>query len=130
VRAGLARSLSCTLDGPELGLMKNSRRDVLRELHDGHLTLDDVYAMSDSSEPVEMHANWGLSNVEWTAYAQGASWRDLVHWRYDGWPRLCTMCGTPLPAVEEFGWLVTTSEGASSGLRHVTCPQVDGSQPR
>lgn len=98
-----------------------TQRDILEELHTGRSAVADIYALADATPPSEISSRWGLTNAEWTAYAQGAGWADLARWRYTGWPSTCAVCGKHLPKPKEFGWFVVESSEGLAGLRHIGC---------
>lgn len=98
--------------------------DVLAALHEGRMTLAEVERqygrVMASPRAGEAAALLGLTNVEWTAFCQGAHWDDLARFRHAGWPRACTRCGGALD-VPAFGWRVQEEDGGVV-LVHVTCP--------
>jgi hypothetical protein len=72
-----------------------------------------------SPEAANIKALLGLSNIEWTAHAQGANVNEIASWRYRGWPQVCLICGGPL-YVEDFGWFVAVVDSVGK-LTHITC---------
>jgi|SRR6186713_2625700 hypothetical protein len=100
-------------------------RDILLELFEGKLRPTQaegiLSAVLDSDDAREVEKLLMLTNIEWTAYAHGATLADLAGWRYRGWPVECVRCGAAI-ALESFGWKVIDING-TSGLRHIRCPQ-------
>lgn len=110
-------------------------RDIVKEIHDGTTSIDEVYRLYDAAGPTVVSECWGLSNVEWTAFCQSAGFEDLVNWRYAGWPTKCSICGQDLPKLNEYGWFVwDESERAAGaddgplGLVHIHCLPIHGEE--
>jgi hypothetical protein len=61
----------------------------------------------------------GMSSVEYTAYAHGASLVQIARWRRDGWPSHCAICGRNLD-VPQFGWVPREIEPVFV-LVHIAC---------
>lgn len=99
-------------------------RDILAELAQGTMSSDDVDDLydriMDSPDAADAARLLGLSNVEWTAYGQGATFEQLSTWRVTGWPTQCGVCGRPI-VVERYGWLVAEIDRKVS-LQHIQCP--------
>lgn len=104
--------------------MKNL--DILNEVHLGSISENEADLILDSIVESEFSAEvmslLNLTRYEWTAKAQGASWRALASWRYSGWPEKCARCGKNLNYLG-FGWWVI-SEGEAQMLKHIRCPTV------
>jgi len=104
--------------------------DVIQGLVEGRLTIDDAYNLFDQwlkTTGGDWHAI-GFSDVEYTAFAQGAGLEDLAQWRASCPPSACAVCGQPLPKLDEFGWFVwdleartSGNETGSIGLVHIDC---------
>lgn len=104
------------------------RIDLLKGLLNGDITdeeADDICSdvLSDPLGDMPAHEALGMSRVEWTAYAQGAEFRDIANWRASGWPDRCFVCGQSI-VLEKFGWLVREIEGQLR-IKHVVCPKAN-----
>jgi len=100
------------------------KQDILEAILDGTLSdegADDVLdAILDSSDAPNTETLLGLSRVEWTAHGHGALWNEIAHWRRNGWPSTCVVCGRAID-VDRFGWRIVEVDGASK-LKHIRCP--------
>jgi hypothetical protein len=99
-------------------------RDILFELFDEKLLPEQaekiLSALLDSDHAGEVEKLLMLTNIEWTAYAHGATLADLARWRYLGWPLQCVRCRVAI-TLASFGWKVVDIAGVSM-LRHIRCP--------
>ncbi|MGJ7488556.1 hypothetical protein ACSFA2_25045 [Variovorax sp. LT2P21] len=102
-----------------------NKRDLLQELYQKELNeeeADEALArLLDSDGAADVKEILLLSGIEWTAKAQGADWRDVARWRYEGWPNRCPKCGADLN-VRQFGWRVYIDDVAF--LAHIRCPNA------
>jgi len=100
-----------------------TRRDVLRQLYEGMLSLSEAYRIQDqiisSADAANVNSLMGLSADEWTAHLHGMPVNVLAKWRYEGWPNVCTMCGRKLDYQREY-WLAKEMKG-QYGLIHNDC---------
>jgi hypothetical protein len=108
-----------------LGGRMTRKRDIIGELISGDLSVRDVDRLYDELGPYRVQRSWLLSRVEWTAFAHGASWRDLARWRMQGWPRICHECRRALPPPRQYGWFVVPRSGGRSGIVHIPCLRKD-----
>ena len=77
--------------------------------------VDNIIASPDHENPQEL---MGLSNTEWTAYADGLSLDELARWRYEGWPTECACCGKTINP-KKYGWMVRKNKVYH--IYHVQC---------
>jgi hypothetical protein len=100
-------------------------RDVLGDLARNNITdaeLESLYdRIMDSDQAGDVRQLLMLSNQEWTAFGQGAPFRTLAQWRFEGWPTRCANCEKPI-TVENYGWLVRERPDGFA-LEHIDCPQ-------
>ena len=92
-------------------------RDLLSELYLGRITIDEAYQIydeiMDSARAPYVAELLEMSDQEWTAYAQGASFGDIARWRFDGWPTRCAECGRSLnPST--YRWTVRQVNGSTT----------------
>jgi hypothetical protein len=103
------------------------RRDILYEVSLQQLSRDDaeklVSEILASPEAPRLADDLGMSSKEYTAYMHGAPFDAIARWRYDGWPAVCSRCGSPLDS-DQYGWMVREGGGGRYGLVHVSCPRL------
>ena len=101
-------------------------RDLLQELSHNAITAEQaeeiLEKMLDSPLAAEIKSRLGFTNIEWTAYAHGATLQELATWRGNGWPTRCVLCGQIID-LARFGWRVASDGKGNSGLRHICCPK-------
>ena len=100
-------------------------RDILKELHEGTSTLDDIEqyydAVMDSEHGGRVPELLGLTADEYTASAHGVYFDVLSRWRYEGWPTNCLVCGKPIE-IANAHWLARDL-GDRQGLVHMACAE-------
>ena len=98
--------------------------DVLSKLAANEMSLEEVETeydrMMDASIDLDPREALGLSNAEWTAFAQGVWFDELAAWRKSGWPAVCAECAYSID-VNAFGWLAR-GRGERHELIHIECP--------
>ena len=98
--------------------------NVIDEINSGNLSeaqvIDIIESILDTEDAPNVTTILGISNIEWTAYAQGASFGEIAEWRRSGWPKNCAVCGREIN-ISNFGWWVTEMNGVSA-IRHIKCP--------
>jgi hypothetical protein len=68
----------------------------------------------------QWYEEFNLSKYEASAKLQGATFEDLVHLRYEGWPSICCNCSQPID-YKSFGWMIRHSQDGKLCLEHINC---------
>lgn len=100
------------------------KRDILDELARGEITANQAQLIHDdalAAGAIGLGEGLGMSNVEYTAYAQGVGLPEIAKWRQSGWPSKCVVCGGGLEAAK-FGWMAKEIGPDKHALEHIECP--------
>lgn len=97
--------------------------DILYELHKNLISCDQAYSIYEdvieSSDAEHIAEILGLSEFEWTAFAQGVPFNVLSRWRYYGWPDECYICKEKID-ITRYYWYAS-EEKEHWIIRHVDC---------
>ena len=108
-------------------------RNIIEEMSKGEISEDEaLHIISENLSKKGFDPSCiGISNVEWTAYAQGADLHTITRWRKSGWPTKCSICRNNLPEPSEYGWFVWDiiekkigNYSGNIGLIHINCTQT------
>lgn len=97
--------------------------DVLRALSEDTMTVQEVESFCARvmhSQADKLEFLLGLDHFEYIAYANGILFDNLAKWRYDGWPKVGSVCRTPIDH-KKFGWFPRRDSDGNQGIAHIDC---------
>jgi hypothetical protein len=106
-------------------------RDILKELYYNQISEAQAYEICDSvvgTDEFREPGLFGMDDTEWTAWGQGVGFVAIAKWRYEGWPRICPVCGREIE-VKKFGWMAKPAD-AGHQLIHIPCLPGPSKQER